>query len=40
VTIGDKAIVGALSFVNSDIPAGGKFAGSPARSIAKGDAGC
>jgi acetyltransferase-like isoleucine patch superfamily enzyme len=38
VTIGDKAIIGALSFVNSDIPAGGKFAGSPARPIAKAGA--
>jgi acetyltransferase-like isoleucine patch superfamily enzyme len=38
VTIGDKAIIGALSFVNADVPAGGKVAGSPARSIAGPDA--
>jgi len=31
VTIGDKAIVGANSFVNRDIPANAKAFGSPAR---------
>ena len=33
VTIGDKAVVGALSLVNRDIPAGATVAGSPARPI-------
>lgn len=37
VTIGEKAVVGAMSFVNSDIPAGKKAWGTPARVI--GDAG-
>jgi acetyltransferase-like isoleucine patch superfamily enzyme len=31
VTIGDRAVVGALSFVNRDVPAGAKVAGAPAR---------
>lgn len=31
VTIGDRAIVGALSFVDCDVPAGGKALGRPAR---------
>jgi acetyltransferase-like isoleucine patch superfamily enzyme len=36
IIIGDRAIIGALSFVNSNVPADAKFAGRPARSIAKG----
>lgn len=31
VTIGDRAVVGAMSFVNRDIPAGGRAWGVPAR---------
>lgn len=31
VTIGDKAVIGACSFVNTDIPGGAKAWGSPAR---------
>ncbi|MDG2123113.1 MAG: acyltransferase [Verrucomicrobiales bacterium] len=31
VTIGDKSVIGACSFVNSDIPAGAKAWGSPAK---------
>lgn len=31
VTIGDRAVIGALSFVNSDVPAGMKAWGQPAR---------
>lgn len=31
VTIGDRAIIGALSFVNNDIPAGAKAFGQPAK---------
>jgi acetyltransferase-like isoleucine patch superfamily enzyme len=31
VTIGDRAVIGTMSFVNSDIPAGAKAFGSPAR---------
>lgn len=37
VTIGDTAVVGAMSFVNADIPSGKKVWGLPARII--GDAG-
>ncbi|GAB2176165.1 acyltransferase [Dongia sp. agr-C8] len=33
VTIGDKAVVGALSLVNGDIPAGAKAWGTPARVV-------
>ncbi|KKB08898.1 acyltransferase [Devosia chinhatensis] len=31
VTIGDKAVIGAMSFVNGDVPAGGRAWGCPAR---------
>ena len=31
VTIGDKAVVGAASFVNKDVPAGAKAWGNPAQ---------
>jgi acetyltransferase-like isoleucine patch superfamily enzyme len=31
VTIGDRAVIGALSFVNRDVPAGGRVYGTPAR---------
>lgn len=31
VTIGDKAVIGAMSFVNRDIPAGAQAWGTPAR---------
>lgn len=31
VTIGDRAVIGAMSFVNRDIPAGARAWGSPAR---------
>lgn len=31
VTIGDRSVVGALAFVNSDIPAGSMAYGIPAR---------
>jgi acetyltransferase-like isoleucine patch superfamily enzyme len=33
VTIGDKAVIGALSLVNRDIPAGAKAWGTPARTV-------
>ncbi|WP_416897829.1 MAG: acyltransferase [Minwuia sp.] len=33
VTIGDRAVIGALSFVNRDVPEGGRVGGSPARPI-------
>lgn len=33
VTVGDGAVVGALSFVNHDIPAGAKAFGQPARVV-------
>ena len=33
VTIGDKAVVGALSLVNDDIPAGARAWGTPARVV-------
>jgi len=33
VTIGDKAVIGALSLVNDDIPAGAKAWGTPARVV-------
>jgi serine acetyltransferase len=33
VTIGDKAIIGAMSFVNIDVPAGKKAWGCPARIV-------
>jgi acetyltransferase-like isoleucine patch superfamily enzyme len=33
VTIGDKAVIGALSLVNGDIPAGAKAWGTPARIV-------
>jgi acetyltransferase-like isoleucine patch superfamily enzyme len=33
VTIGDRVVIGALSFVNSDIPGGSKAWGTPARVI-------
>jgi acetyltransferase-like isoleucine patch superfamily enzyme len=33
VTIGDKAVIGALSLVNRDIPAGAKAWGTPARIV-------
>ena len=41
VTIGDGSVVGANSFVNSDIPAGSKAFGTPARVVgpATGDDG-
>jgi acetyltransferase-like isoleucine patch superfamily enzyme len=35
VTIGDGAAIGAMSFVNRDVPAGAKFFGIPARSHAE-----
>lgn len=33
VTIGDRSIVGAMSFVRSDVPAGSKVAGCPAKPV-------
>jgi acetyltransferase-like isoleucine patch superfamily enzyme len=33
VTIGDKAVIGALSLVNNDIPAGAKAWGTPAKVV-------
>ena len=33
VTIGDQAVIGALSFVKDDVPSGAKIAGAPARPI-------
>jgi acetyltransferase-like isoleucine patch superfamily enzyme len=37
VTIGDKAVIGAMSFVNHDIPAGTKAWGCPARAAGPSD---
>ncbi|HLI13464.1 MAG TPA: acyltransferase [Alphaproteobacteria bacterium] len=37
VTIGDRVVIGALSFVNRDIPSGSKAFGQPARIIAASD---
>lgn len=37
VTIGDRAVVGAMSFVNRDIPAGARAWGVPARSRASAE---
>jgi acetyltransferase-like isoleucine patch superfamily enzyme len=36
VTIGDQAVIGAMSFVNSDIPPGSKAFGVPARAVDAG----
>ena len=33
VTIGDRAVIGAMSFVNADIPAGKKAWGTPAKVV-------
>jgi acetyltransferase-like isoleucine patch superfamily enzyme len=33
VNVGDGAIIGAMSFVNKDIPAGGKYVGIPAAPV-------
>jgi acetyltransferase-like isoleucine patch superfamily enzyme len=38
VTIGDGAVIGAMSFVNRDIPAGARAWGSPARIVGGQDA--
>ena len=35
VTIGDRAVVGAMSFVNRDVPAGARVLGAPAREAEK-----
>jgi len=37
ITIGEKALVGAMSFVNKDIPANEVWVGSPARFLKKGE---
>jgi acetyltransferase-like isoleucine patch superfamily enzyme len=37
VTIGDRAVIGAMSFVNRDIPAGAKAWGCPARIAGSSD---
>jgi acetyltransferase-like isoleucine patch superfamily enzyme len=36
VTVGDRAVIGAMSFVNRDVPADAKAFGSPARIMGQG----
>lgn len=36
ITIGDHAVIGACSFVNTDVPANAVYAGVPAKMISRG----